>query len=145
MDRSGANEDTYPMLVISRLITVTYLPIYWNGKRLNPRTSTSSIWNFNLLHCWRNLESILTFTCIRTFLRFSPKPYRRQYYVFWLIFAEILSPTNYGLFWETIAETLFWISTCWSKLYGIWLWLRLTISDALHRLREVPHVALLFI
>ena len=27
MDRSGANEDTYPMLVISRLITVTYLPI----------------------------------------------------------------------------------------------------------------------
>ena len=74
MDRSGANEDTYPMLVISRLITVTYLPIYWNGKRLNPRTSTSSIWNFNLLHCWRNLESILTFTCIRTFLRFSPKP-----------------------------------------------------------------------
>ena len=41
MDRSGANEDTYPMLVISRLITVTYLPIYWNGKRLNPRTSTS--------------------------------------------------------------------------------------------------------
>ena len=81
MDRSGANEDTYPMLVISRLITVTYLPIYWNGKRLNPRTSTSSICNFNLLHCWRNLESILTFTCIRTFLRFSPKPYRRQYYV----------------------------------------------------------------
>ena len=28
MDRSGANEDTYPMLVISRLITVTYLPIF---------------------------------------------------------------------------------------------------------------------
>ena len=26
MDRSGANEDTYPLLVISRLITVTYLP-----------------------------------------------------------------------------------------------------------------------
>ena len=70
---------------------------------------------YNLLHCCRNLESILKFTCIRTFLRFSPKPYRRQYYVFWLIFAEILSPTNYGLFWETIAETSFWISTCWSK------------------------------
>ena len=29
MDRSGANEDTYPMLVISRLITVTYLPIFF--------------------------------------------------------------------------------------------------------------------
>ena len=28
MDRSGANEDTYPMLVISRLITVTYLPFF---------------------------------------------------------------------------------------------------------------------
>ena len=28
MDRSGANEDTYPMLVISRLITVTYLLIF---------------------------------------------------------------------------------------------------------------------
>ena len=65
--------------------------------------------------------------------------------IFWHIFAEIMSPTNFGSFWETIAETIFWISTCWSKLYGIWLRLRLTISDALHRFREVPHVALLFI
>ena len=65
--------------------------------------------NFNLLHCWRNLESILTFTCIRTFLRFSPKPYRRQYYDFLTYFAEIMSPTNFGYCWETIAETLFWI------------------------------------
>ena len=28
---------------------------------------------------------------------------------FWHIFAEIMSPTNFGLFWETIAETLLWI------------------------------------
>ena len=62
-----------------------------------------------LLHCCRNLESILRFTCIRTFLRFSPKPYRRQYYDFWHIFAEIMSPMNFGSFWEIVAETLFWI------------------------------------
>ena len=29
--------------------------------------------------------------------------------IFWHIFAEIMSPTNFGSFWETIAETLFWI------------------------------------
>ena len=56
-----------------------------------------------------------------------------------------MSPTNFGSFWETIAETIFWISTRWSKLYGIWLRLRLTILDALHRFRDVPHVAPLLI
>ena len=32
---------------------------------------------------------MLKFTCIRTFLRFSPKPYRRQYYVF-----DLFSPRS---------------------------------------------------
>ena len=56
-----------------------------------------------------------------------------------------MSPMNFGSFWETIAETFFGFSTCWSKLYGLWLKLRLTILDALHRFREVPHVAPLLI
>ena len=37
MDRSGANEDTYPMLVISRLITVTYLPIFLKWEEAQPK------------------------------------------------------------------------------------------------------------
>ena len=37
MDRSGANEDTYPMLVISRLITVTYLPIFQKWEEAKPK------------------------------------------------------------------------------------------------------------
>ena len=37
MDRSGANEDTYPMLVISRLITVTYLPIFQKWEEAQPK------------------------------------------------------------------------------------------------------------
>ena len=42
---------------------------------------------------------------------FSPKPCRRQYFDFLTYFAEIMSPMNFGLFWEAIAETflLFWI------------------------------------
>ena len=52
-----------------------------------------------LLHCCRNLESILRFTCIRTFLRFSPKPYRRQHYIFfWPIFAETCRRRIMGYF-----------------------------------------------
>ena len=73
---------------------------YWNGKRLNPRTSTSSIWNFNLLHCWRNLESILTFTCVRTFLSFSPKPCRRQYFWFFGLFRRNHVADVFGLFYQ---------------------------------------------
>ena len=37
MDRSGANEDTYPMLVISRLITVTYLPFFQKWEEAQPK------------------------------------------------------------------------------------------------------------
>ena len=37
MDRSGANEDTYPMLVISRLITVTYLPTLLEWEEAQPK------------------------------------------------------------------------------------------------------------
>ena len=47
------------MVIWRRDAFVTYLPIFWNGKRLNPRTSMSPFWMFNLLHCCRNLESIL--------------------------------------------------------------------------------------
>ena len=53
-----------------------------------------------------------------------------------------MSPMNFGSFWETIAETLFFgFSTYWSRLCGLWLKLRSTILDALHRFREVLHVA----
>ena len=77
------------------------------------------------------------------------------------IFAETISPTvlwffdmfsprscrrrTLGHFGKQSPKHYFGFSTCWSKLYGIWLRLRLTMSDALHRFREVPHVALLFI
>ena len=52
-----------------------------------------------LLHCCRNLETILRFTCIRTFLRFSPKPYRRQYYDFLTYFRrDHVADETLGLF-----------------------------------------------
>ena len=84
--------------------------------------------------------------CIRTFLRFSPKPFRRQ--CFWIF--DIFSPRScrrwtLGHFGKQSPKHYFGFSTCWSKLYGLWLWLRLTILDALHRFREVPHVAPLLI
>ena len=56
MDRSGANEDTYPMLVISRLITVTYLPIFsemGRGSTQEPPCRPFEL--FIVLHCCRNL------------------------------------------------------------------------------------------
>ena len=108
MDRSGANEDTYPMLVISRLITVTYLPIFFrNGKRLNPRTSTSfhvkfhftallsqsgiNFGHLRLVQLHQNLpqyfrrnhvaDSIFDFFWI-----ISPKPYRR---CIWIILSTL--------------------------------------------------------
>ena len=77
------------------------------------------------------------------------------------IFAETISPTVFwifdifsprscrrrtlGLFGKQSPKHYFGFSTCWSKLYGLWLRLRLTILDALHRFREVPHVAPLLI
>ena len=89
----------------------THIPVpafisVWRGAK--PRTPTTII--FNLLRCCRNLESNLVIygylNCIRTFLSFSPKPCRRQYFDFLTYFAEIMSPMNFGLFWEAIAETL---------------------------------------
>ena len=118
---------------------------YWNGKRLNPRTSASFIWQFH-------------FTALLSQSEINFEIYIHQNLP--QIFAETISPTVLCVvtyfrrdpvadeLWVILGNnrrTLFWISTCWSKLYGIWLWLRLTISDALHRFREVPHVALLFI
>ena len=54
-----------------------------------------------------------------------------------------MSPMNFGLFWEAIAETLllFWIFNMLVKTLWTLVKLRLTILDALHRFREVPHVA----
>ena len=46
MDRSGANEDTYPMLVISRLITVTYLPIFHFRQWRPAKPSTGMSFDF---------------------------------------------------------------------------------------------------
>ena len=130
-------------IVISGLIIPTYLRLYFSdiarGQAKNPNhniiqfaalLSQSGI-NFEI-YMLQNLPQIFAETISPTAL------------CFWPIFAEILSPTNHGLLCETIAETLFWISTCWLKLYGTWLWLRLTISDALQRFRAVPQVALLF-
>ena len=42
-------------------------------------------------------------------LRFSPKPYRRQYYDFLTYFRRDHVADELWVFWETIAETLFWI------------------------------------
>ena len=62
---------------------------------------------------------------------FSPRSCRRR---------------NIGSFWETIAETLLWIfNMLFKPLWILVLRLRLTILDALHRFREVPHVAPLLI
>ena len=49
MDRSGANEDTYPLLVISRLITVTYLPIFHFRQWRPAKPSTGMSFGFQLL------------------------------------------------------------------------------------------------
>ena len=58
------------------------------------------------------------------------------------VFAEIMSPMYFWSFWEPIAETLlFWMLKMLVKPYGFWLKLRVTILDALHRFREVPHEA----
>ena len=63
------------MVIWQRDAFVTYLLTFRNGKRLNPRTSMSSFEMFNLMHCCRNLESILVnynrLSCIRTFSCFE--------------------------------------------------------------------------
>ena len=77
------------------------------------------------------------------------------------IFAETISPTvlwffdifsprscrrrTLGYFGKQSPKHYCGFSTCWLKLYGFWFWLRLTTLDALHRFREVPHVAPLLI
>ena len=53
MDRSGANEDTYPMLVISRLITVTYLPILLEWEEAQPK-------NLHVVHLKFQFTALLT-------------------------------------------------------------------------------------
>ena len=50
MDRSGANEDTYPMLVISRLITVTYLHLRFLSNLHD--TGFSSCWITIMIHSY---------------------------------------------------------------------------------------------
>ena len=98
MDRSGANEDTYPLLVISRLITVTYLlfilPI-WQGAK--PRSPTPEFW----------------FSTVTTICVFA-ETMSPMYFDY---FAEIMSPMYLWLFWEPIADILFFgFSTCWSNV-----------------------------
>ena len=100
------------LVVISGLISQTYLHQFcfswWDVA--NPRTTKPSFKQF-ILHLTLRLIIHAWFNCIRTFLSFSPKPCRRQYFDFLTYFAEIMSPMNFGLFWEAIAETLllFWI------------------------------------
>ena len=67
-----------------------------------------------------------------------------------IMFFDLFSPRScrrrtVGPFGKQSPKHYCGFSTCWLKLYGIWLWLRLTILDALHRFREVPHLAPLLI
>ena len=77
---------------------------------------------YNLLHCCRNLESILKFTCIRTFLRFSPKPYRRQYYVFLTYFRrDPVADELWVILGNNRRNIVLDFNMLVKKLYEIWL------------------------
>ena len=87
MDRSGANEDTYPMLVISRLITVTYLLYFFRnstGLSLEPQLQDL------FLHGCHNLYFAETMSPMTSLLIFT-------HHVadgIWIILSEILSPMH---------------------------------------------------
>ena len=68
MDRSGANEDTYPMLVISRLITVTYLHLRFLSNLHD--TGFSSCWITIMIHSYLVCVCVCTI-CIDVKLHFT--------------------------------------------------------------------------
>ena len=85
MDRSGANEDTYPMLVISRLITVTYLPIFsemGRGSTQEPPCDLIETFSFcTVVAIWNQFWSFtISSAASEPSSIFSPKPCRRQYF-----------------------------------------------------------------
>ena len=84
MDRSGANEDTYPMLVISRLITVTYLPTLLEWEEAQPK-------NLHVVHLKFQFTALLTQSEINFDI------YMHQNLP--QFFAETLSPTVLLVFW----------------------------------------------
>ena len=84
MDRSGANEDTYPMLVISRLITVTYLPILLEWEEAQPK-------NLHVVHLKFQFTALLTQSGINFAI------YMHQNLP--QFFAETWSPTVLLVFW----------------------------------------------
>ena len=63
---------------------VTYLPIFRNGKRLNPRTSMASNWNLRFLHCCRNLDLFWSFTNGSAASELSSEQGRRKYSSNWI-------------------------------------------------------------
>ena len=63
---------------------VTYLPIFRNGKRLNPRTSMASNWNLRFLHCCRNLDLFWSFTNGSAASELSSEQGRRKFSSNWI-------------------------------------------------------------
>ena len=112
MDRSGANEDTYPMLVISRLITVTYLPILPEWEEAQPK-------NLHVVSCeisiyctvvaiWNQFWSItISSAASEPSSVFSPKPCRRHYFDFPELFRRTMSPMYMGYFIKTTSPNYF--------------------------------------
>ena len=131
------------MVIWQRDAFVTYLLFFGHSKgpSLEPQQqcyticcTVVAIWNqFYDLHASEpssDLRRNHIADSIMVFYLFSPKSCRRR---------------TVGPFGKQSPKHYCGFSTCWLKLYGIWLWLRLTILDALHRSREVPHMAPLLI
>ena len=87
--KSGTNKDTCLDLWYQKGTPFwRTCQFYWNGKRLNPRTSASFIWQFHFTvavdaisnHFWDLYASEPSSDS-------SPKPYRRQYYWFFDLFS----------------------------------------------------------